>query len=358
MDKISLYKCLLEPNYLDSLEIGEMESLYNLYPNNLFVVKVLHQFLTKNQLPISPEFLKKCALSLPGLEVAPFPVSTTKANCFKEDPEVVEDTRTLNVHQEPETKDPAFDSNPEETLQDPTDALEGNIPSEESLVENPVVVKDTRTLNVLQEAETKDPAFDSNPEETLQDPTDALEGNIPSEESLVENSEVVEDPLLMDNTQAVLSDARMEQPIENKVPEGLDQVPLSRFTLWLKRRNQPIQSKEHFVYFGQSLDYTPPEPSKKKKKKKNKRKKLKTSSNAYEIENRQDKKDNKRLRSVIAFANKSLVNPKDIVSETLAELFLEQGHQDKAIEQYRRLSLAFPEKSAFFAELIKKIENK
>jgi hypothetical protein len=289
MDKNSLYKCLLQPYYLDSLEVGEIEALYDLYPNNLFVIKVLNQLKISNQLSISSEFLKKCSLFLPGLEVASFPVSAQNTDCSKD---VLE----------PLTEDVIFHDNATQKA-----VISWEEPSEQQ--------------------------------------TDVAEMVIPSEQALVEDSEVAE------LTQPLV------EPLETFL-EPTDPVPISRFTQWLKDKNNQIKTAENFIYFGQPLSHKAQRDTKKKKKGKDKRKKPKNQFKSHEIESRQDKKDNKRLKSVIAFANKSLVNPKDIVSETLAELFLEQGHYDKAIEQYRRLSLAFPEKSAFFAELIKKIENK
>ena len=47
---------------------------------------------------------------------------------------------------------------------------------------------------------------------------------------------------------------------------------------------------------------------------------------------------------------------KDAVSEYLAEIFLEQGKNDRAIEIYNSLMLRFPEKKAYFAGRIKKIK--
>ena len=47
----------------------------------------------------------------------------------------------------------------------------------------------------------------------------------------------------------------------------------------------------------------------------------------------------------------------DMVSEELAEVYMQQGLKDMAIETYRKLSLLNPEKSIYFAELISKIEN-
>ena len=47
----------------------------------------------------------------------------------------------------------------------------------------------------------------------------------------------------------------------------------------------------------------------------------------------------------------------DLVSEELAEIYLSQGLKTQAIEIFRKLSLLNTEKSVYFAEKIKKIEN-
>ena len=47
----------------------------------------------------------------------------------------------------------------------------------------------------------------------------------------------------------------------------------------------------------------------------------------------------------------------DMVSEELAEIYLNQGLYDAAIDTYRKLSLLNSEKSIYFAELIAKIEE-
>ena len=47
----------------------------------------------------------------------------------------------------------------------------------------------------------------------------------------------------------------------------------------------------------------------------------------------------------------------DMVSEELAEIYLNQGLYDAAIDTYRKLSLRNSEKSIYFAELIAKIEE-
>ena len=47
----------------------------------------------------------------------------------------------------------------------------------------------------------------------------------------------------------------------------------------------------------------------------------------------------------------------DFCTETLAQIYADQGYPDQAIQIYSRLSLRFPEKSAYFASLIEKLKN-
>jgi len=47
----------------------------------------------------------------------------------------------------------------------------------------------------------------------------------------------------------------------------------------------------------------------------------------------------------------------DLVSETLAELYLQQGAKEKAVKVYQKLILIYPEKSSFFAARIFEIQN-
>lgn len=53
----------------------------------------------------------------------------------------------------------------------------------------------------------------------------------------------------------------------------------------------------------------------------------------------------------------SLDDEDDLVSEDLAEVYLNQGLNEEALKIYRRLCLLNPEKSVYFAEIIQRLET-
>ena len=59
----------------------------------------------------------------------------------------------------------------------------------------------------------------------------------------------------------------------------------------------------------------------------------------------------------IDVAKESLIENESLITPTLAMVYLEQGHYDKAILAYKKLCLKYPEKNSFFADQIKLINK-
>ena len=56
-------------------------------------------------------------------------------------------------------------------------------------------------------------------------------------------------------------------------------------------------------------------------------------------------------------AKSSIIENDELVTETLARVYLEQEYFEKAIESYKKLSLKYPKKSSFFADQINLIND-
>jgi hypothetical protein len=61
--------------------------------------------------------------------------------------------------------------------------------------------------------------------------------------------------------------------------------------------------------------------------------------------------------SPVSMAKRSVEDNEEIVSETLARIYAEQGNTDRAIRIYQKLSLLYPDKIDYFAALIQNLEN-
>ena len=127
---------------------------------------------------------------------------------------------------------------------------------------------------------------------------------------------------------------------------------------------EKIQTPEKELEIGKPLEFTEKEThsfsewlalTKIKKIDRTKGKEENLIDKFVETEPRISKPKREEFFSPVQSAKESLIENDEIVTETLARVYLEQGHYEKAIAAYEKLSLKFPQKSSFFASQIKLI---
>ena len=127
---------------------------------------------------------------------------------------------------------------------------------------------------------------------------------------------------------------------------------------------EKIQTPEKELKIGKPLEFTEKEThsfsewlalTKIKKIDRTKGKEENLIDKFVETEPRISKPKKEEFFSPVQSAKESLIENDEIVTETLARVYLEQAHYDKAIAAYEKLSLKFPQKSSFFASQIKLI---
>jgi hypothetical protein len=119
---------------------------------------------------------------------------------------------------------------------------------------------------------------------------------------------------------------------------------------------QPLEfDKEETHSFNEWLKLSQAKPIQRNKESENK---LQKKVNLIEdfIANR-DRKPKKEFYSASDKAKESVEFHFDIVTETLAKVYLEQGHYEKAKVAYHQLSLKYPQKSSLFASQIELIDQ-
>ena len=149
---------------------------------------------------------------------------------------------------------------------------------------------------------------------------------------IIENSNEVVHDLTHDLPLEVTNDEKEEIVIEN-ISEEVKHPDEVIFDENNSEERENLETKKSFDNWVRKKDA---EFKKKKSSKKKKKKKDKMPLNAKE----------------------SLKETDIMASETLAELLINQGRNKKAIKVYERLCLIFPEKSNYFAQIIKNLKEK
>lgn len=145
---------------------------------------------------------------------------------------------------------------------------------------------------------------------------------------------------------------------DEKTPSSVSEK--SDFLKWLNAQNQQKEetkeeSKHSTLSPADQKSKDEKKKAKKLKKALKKEKKKEKKRRKKEKKKARKKEKKKKLEELLQSSNEI---GDEIASETLAKLLAHQGHTERAIHMYKKLSLLNPKKSSYFAEIIDKLEEK
>lgn len=155
----------------------------------------------------------------------------------------------------------------------------------------------------------------------------------------------------------------IEVPIETEASSDIDRSNLT-FIQWLRLKqegktetNEPLTDTTSITPPATSHIETEEETEKFEEKSKGRKEEIDALLDKFMQEEPRISKPVKDFYNPAKNAQKSVEEPDDMVSETLAKIHVLQKNYSKAISAYEKLILLYPEKKTFFASRIEKIRE-
>jgi hypothetical protein len=212
-----------------------------------------------------------------------------------------------------------------------------------------VVPKDAKIVKT----ETKEAKILSNKSTaSANKPIEAKEVQAPKPIKTSSNKEIKSKEELMSEVKARLKEIKSEEkPIDKASTPKVKDVKSKAILEKDSKENTSATAK------AKSIKHAPLTKAKKEVKTVDRGSSLKIIESFIKTNPSINRPENKSYNEEITLANKSLEESYELVSETMAELFVKQGHNKKAIKVYEKLILIYPEKSTYFAARILKLKN-
>ncbi len=243
--------------------------------------------------------------------------------------------------------------------------------------------EDVPESSVVESNTEPDPVLFENSKNTLEQiKENIIDDEIISEEKNVSKKDVLEQ-LIEESAKAVdfIQKAEIEYALESTLIHSLEKLPiieiqkenekLSRqkensgksFYDWLKIKNSPEYGKIEEVHAYPTEKGISNTQIEQVSEEIIELKELKKTGDLNQLIDRFIKTEPKIVPSKTEFyspvsqAKKSITENEDVVSETLAKIYHQQGNFLKARTSYQKLSLLYPEKLAYFAALISELDK-
>lgn len=346
MNKERFHRCLSEPHLLREQEASELEAVLRAFPwfvpARLLYVKALHN--TEHLL--YPQQLQTAAVHVPDRkalyeiihlqEATNLPAQEETGTVIIAEKKVTEEAprvKTVSEYIAEQKKE----MEAEETAADRITQLAREAKEQEKLSEEQVKKRSAAELLAANLRKEKLKIVDTPGEQQLEEIRKA-------EEDLIKlDTEIKGDVIQKDYTPSeedLKKEAHERNDLAKEMLERIGHPKKLNFSDWLTSIDEGREKPEELV------ETPPPTTS------------MEQIIDKFIQEEPRLSKPKKEFFNPVNMAKQSVEDDEDLVTETLAKIYLKQGNQAKALRIYDILALKYPEKSAYFAALIQEIKNK